>query len=29
MLETLYNKGLIAIPEKNDLTPVACWIVEK
>jgi hypothetical protein len=27
--EALYNKGFIAVPEKDDLTPVACWIEEK
>ena len=27
--EALYNNGLISIPEKDDLTPVACWIYEK
>jgi RNA polymerase sigma-70 factor (ECF subfamily) len=27
--EALYNKGFITLPEKDDLTPLACWIYEK
>lgn len=27
--EALYNNGFITIPEKNDRTPVACYIYEK
>jgi hypothetical protein len=27
--EVLYSKGFISIPEKDNLTPVACWIYEK
>lgn len=27
--EALYNKGFITIPEKNDKTPIACYIYEK
>ncbi len=29
LLEALYNHGMITIPEKDDVTPVACWIYEK
>jgi RNA polymerase sigma factor (sigma-70 family) len=29
LLEALYNKGFIMVPEKDDLTPIACWIYEK
>ncbi len=28
LFESLYNTGMITIPEKNDMTPVACWIYE-
>lgn len=26
--EALYNKGFLCIPEKDDITPVACYIYE-
>jgi RNA polymerase sigma factor (sigma-70 family) len=28
LFESLCNDGMITVPEKNDITPVACWLYE-